>query len=512
VTTTGARLRRAIRRETVGVDVRGALNLVGAVLKYFSLTFLLPAAVALGYGEPPWPFLVAGGLAAAGGLSLERATLGKERIGAREGFLVVALTWVLVALFGSVAFLLAEAPQLDRFVDAFFESMAGFTTTGSSVVTDIPGLPHSVLIWRQFTQWLGGMGIVVLALAILPRLRVGGRQLFESEAPGADIEKLAGSIREAARRLWLLYVGLTAALAAVLAFYAVSGLDDEMTLFDAAAHAFSTLPTGGFSPRAGSVGEFGAVTQWTIVVFMVLAGANFALLLAAFVRRRPGRLLRDEELRLYLTLLAVASAVIAVELLRQGLLEGEAAVRHAVFQVVSIMTTTGFATADYNLWPVLAAVLLVGLMFVGGSAGSTSGSVKAVRHLLIGRVLRRELDHTVHPEVVAPIRLNDRVADERTLRAVIAFVLLYIGLFVGGALLITVDASVEGTSVSAFEAVAAAATTLGNVGPGFGLAGPASSFREFTDFAKAVMIVLMWMGRLEIVPVVVLFTKRYWRA
>jgi trk system potassium uptake protein len=510
--TTAARLRRAFRRETVGVDVGGALNLVGALVRYLGLAFLVPAVVALWYGESPWPFVAAAALAAVSGLALERATAGKERIGVREGFLVVALTWLLVAVFGAVPYLLSGEPQLARPVDAYFESMSGFTTTGSSILDDIPALPRSLLMWRQFTQWLGGMGIIVLALAILPRLRVGGRQLFESEVPGADIERLTFSIRETARRLWGLYVGLSAALVALLAGYGLAGLDDEMTLFDAAAHAFTTMPTGGFSPRAGSVGEFAPVTQWTVIVFMVVAATNFALLFAVFVQRRPGRLLRDDEFRAYLVLLALAVGVLTLELVRGGLLAGEEAFRHAAFQAVSLMTTTGYATADYTRWTALAAVLLIGLMFVGGSAGSTSGSVKIVRHLLIGRILRRELDQTVHPEVVSPIRLNGRAADERTLRAVIAFVLLYLGLFIAGTLALGVDAARAGVPLPPFDAAAAAASALGNVGPAYGFAGPAGSFAPFSDVSKLVMIALMWLGRLEIVTVLVLLTKRYWRA
>jgi trk system potassium uptake protein TrkH len=284
-----------------------------------------------------------------------------------------------------------------------------------------------------------------------------------------------------------------------------------MTFFDAVAHAFTTMPTGGFSPRARSLEEFGAATQWVVIVFMALAGANFAMMYAAFVRRRGRVLLRDEELRLYLGLLALASTVLAVNLAADGIAAGHDAVRHGAFQAASLMTTTGYASTDFVGWPTLAAGLLVGLMFVGGSAASTAGSVKVVRHLLIGRILRRELDQTVHPEIVEPVRLNRAPVDERTVRAVIAFVLLYVGLFVAGAVAIMLDAEIAGPTVTPFEAVAGAATTLGNVGPAFGFAGPMGSFAPFGEVTKVVMILLMWAGRLEIVPVVVLITARYWR-
>ena len=507
-----ARLRRAVRRETVGVDVGGALNLVGAIVKYLSAAFLLPAAVAVAYGERPWPFLLAGGITAAFGVALERLTRGKERIGAREGFLVVALTWLLAAAAGALPYLLSSDPQLSRPLDAYFEAMSGFTTTGASVVTDYEALSRSVAIWRQFTQWLGGIGIIILAIAILPRLRVGGRQLFESEAPGPEVDKLAASIRETARRLWIVYVALTALLVALLTFFGLSGVDRTMDFYEAVAHAFATMPTGGFSTRANSIEAFGVATQWTLVVFMVLAGANFGLMYLALVQRRPRLLARDGELRLYLALLAFASLLLGLELVEAGAFAGEEALRHAVFQTVSIMTTTGFASTNFVEWTPLATAILVALMFVGGSAGSTAGSIKVVRHALIGRILRRELDQTVHPEVVAPVRLDGRVVDERILRAVIAFVLLYVGLFVAGALGLMVDAAFEDTRVSPFDAVAASATALGNVGPGLGFAGPFGSFAPFSDLSKSILIVLMWTGRLEILPVVVIFTRRYWRA
>jgi trk system potassium uptake protein TrkH len=507
-----ARLRRAVRRETVGVDVLAALNLVGALLKYLSAAFLVPVAVALGYGETPWPFVAAGATGAAGGWLLERVTRGKERVGAREGFLVVALTWLGAAALGAIPYVLSGADQISHPVDAYFEAMSGFTTTGATVLTDVPDLSRSMLLWRQFSQWLGGMGIIVLALAVLPRLRVGGRQLFESEAPGPEVEQLATTIRNTARRLWVLYVLLTALMICILAGFAAWGVDENMTVFDAVAHSLTTLPTGGFSTRARGFEEFGAASQWTTTVFMILGGANFALLYAALLQRRGRPLLRDEELRLYVTLLVVASLGLAAILVADDVFESEAALRHAAFQAVSVMTTTGAASADFAAWPFLAAVGLVGLMFIGGCAGSTTGSVKVVRHLFVGRVLRRELDHTVHPELVSPLRHNGIAVDERAVRAVIAFVLLYVGIFAVGALVLMIDADAAGLGLTPFEAIAAAAATLGNVGPAFGFAGPMGSFAEFPDGSKLTMIVLMWIGRLEIIPVVVLFTKGYWRA
>jgi trk system potassium uptake protein len=505
----------AVGRIWIGVDVGAALNLVGALLKYLSLAFLFPVPVALGYSEPWWPYLAAGALTALGGWSLEALTRGKERVGIREGFLVVALTWLLGSTFIAVSYLLSGEEQLSRPLDAFFEAMSGLTTTGSSVVVDVSTLDRSLSLWRQFTQWFGGMGIIVLALAVLPRLRVGGRQLMESEAPGPELEALTASIRDTARRLWLLYVALTALLIVILASFGWTGVDERMGLFNAVAYAFSAMPTGGFGIDVRSVEPYAPASQWVLALFMTIAGANFALLYRSFVRRKPVALARDEEFRLYIGLLLLATAVLTAILWDAGISAGEEALRQAAFQTVSIMTTTGFASTDFAGWVVVApaaAMLIVGLMFPGGSAGSTAGSIKVVRHLVIGRVLKRELDQAMHPEYVAHVRVNRVAVDERTVRAVIAFVLLYVGIFVAGALLLLLDAHRVDLELTPFDALAASATTLGNVGPAFGFAGPMGSFEPFSDVSTAIMTVLMWMGRLEIVPVVALLTRSYWRA
>jgi trk system potassium uptake protein TrkH len=502
-------LRRHVPR--LAVDARGAIGLCGMLLRYLSLSSLFPTVIAVGYHEPPWPFLGAGAIAAATGLALERLGRGATRIGFREGYFVVAVTWLLAAAYGALPYLLSGDAQLSRPMDAAFEAMSGFTTTGASVLTDIDSVDRSLLMWRQFTQWLGGMGIVVLALAILPRLRVGGRQLLESELPGPEVEPLADRIRATARKLWILYVGLTALQAAILTLLGIVGADRRMGWFEAVSAAFATLPTGGFMPDGRSWEDFAAVSQWVAVVFMVVAGANFALTYRALTRRKPGLALRDEEFRLYIALLVGAAAILAVQLSAEGLEDGEAAIRHGAFQAASIMTTTGFASVDFSAWPTLAAMLILLLMFVGGSAGSTGGSIKVVRHLLLGKALRRELRQTVHAEIVLPVRFNSAVVDERTLRAITSFVLLYLGIFVAGAAVIAIDTAIQGPSVQTLDVLAAAATTLGNVGPGFGVSNPMGSFESFSDVSTLTMIGLMWLGRLEVVPIVVLATRHYWR-
>jgi trk system potassium uptake protein TrkH len=506
-----ARARRTRSVQRLAVDITGVLNLVGTLVGFLSPSVLVPSAIAVGYGEPVWPFLAAGALAAAFGFGLARLTAGAHAVGMREGYLVVSLTWLLVALFGALPYLFSGNAQLDRPVDALFESMSGFTTTGSSIVTDVEALPQSLLMWRALTQWLGGMGIIVLVLAVLPRLRVGGRQLLESEMPGPEMATLGERIRQTAQRLWLVYVGITALEALLLATLGWTGIDDRMDLFKAVAHALTTLPSGGFSTEARSIETFSAATQWVVAFFMLVAGTNFALTYRALVRRNPRIYPRDEEFRLYLALVALAAAVLTVELWTEGVLRGEAAVRAGVFQTLTMMTSTGYSSADFNLWPVLALMVLVGLLFIGGSAGSTSGSVKVIRHLLQGKMLRRELRQTVHPEVVGPIRFNGIVVEERTLRAVAGFILLYVGVFIAGALLIALDAARTDLALAPLDVVACVATTLANTGPGLGIAGPLGSFEPFSDLSKLVFIVVMWIGRIEVIPIVVLFTRHYWR-
>jgi trk system potassium uptake protein TrkH len=271
------------------------------------------------------------------------------------------------------------------------------------------------------------------------------------------------------------------------------------------------MPTGGFSTEARSIELYAAPTQWVIVVFMVVAGANFALTYRALVRRRVRTVIRDEELRLYAIFLVIGSALLILVLETEDLAGSASAVRTGVFQAVSVLTTTGYATADFNTWTTLALVTIVALMFVGGSAGSTGGSIKVVRHLVLGRALRRETRLAVHPELVEPLRLNGQTVGERTIRAVIAFVLLYVGVFVVGAGVLALDTAIQGPDVRPIHLIAAAATTLGNVGPALGSAGPEGNFSQFSDVSKGTFVALMWMGRLELLPVLVLFTRSYWR-
>jgi trk system potassium uptake protein TrkH len=504
----------ARRRARLGVDLGAVFDLVGGVLRWVGLAFLAPTLVALFSGEAIWPWL-AGGVAASGtGLLLDRLTHERraDRIGQREGFLVIALVWLLVPVFGALPFVLSGEAQLSTPVDAYFEAMSGFTATGGSVVPSIEELSEATQFWRQLMHWLGGMGIIVLAIAVLPRLRVGGRRLLQSELAGpTEIERFGETIRDTARNLWSLYVGLTLVATLVLASVGWLGLDDAMTPWQAFAHASSAMALGGFSPQGESVAAFAPISQWILVVVMVVAGINFLRLFNVIFKQRAKELLRDEEVRLYGGFLLLATLLLLAELLRSGDYAGEEAVRQSAFQATSIMTTTGFATADYTLWGSLATITLLLLMFVGASAGSTGGSIKIVRHLLLFRIVRRDLAQAAHPRVVVPVRKNGIVVDEQALRSTVLFVLLYLFAFALGSLGLVIDAERTGTELSAFDAIGAAASAIGNVGPAFGDAGPYGSFASYSNLSTAILTALMWLGRVEIVPVAVLLTRSFWR-
>jgi trk system potassium uptake protein len=496
-------------RRRILVDVRAAVNLVALMTTWLSLSLLLPAAVALWYDESLRPFLVPLPIGVGLGLAVERLTRGAPDIGLREGFLVVSLAWLVAAGLGALPYIV-EGGDLHRPVDAYFEAMSGYTTTGATVMSDISSHGRAILFWRSLTQWLGGMGIIVLALAILPRLTPGGRSLMENESPGPEFDKLAPRIADTAKRLWLLYVGITVIGVAGLAVVGYAGLSPGMDLYNAVCHSFTAMATGGFSTEPRSIEPFGAWAQWVLVAIMFAAGMNFALWYRGLFRSRR-HFLRDEEFRLYVVFIVGASAVLAWMLYGDQFSDLEGSIRHAVFQVVATMTTTGYASTDFALWPGLGLYLLVLLMFIGGCAGSTGGAIKVVRFLIIGRAIRREIETASHPQQVRPVRVSGKTADEVVVRAALVFVLLYLLIVLLGVALMLADADRRHLDLGAFEALAAGATTIGNVGPGLGFAGPMGSFAPFSDFSTVVMILLMWIGRLELIPVLVLLTRAYWR-
>ncbi|PSP97290.1 potassium transporter TrkH [Halobacteriales archaeon QS_4_70_19] len=520
---------------SVRVDWRTSLSLVGTVLKYLAVPLGLPLLVGIIYREAIYVFLLTVLFTMVVGTGLERLEPEPD-LGAREGFLMVAGTWLAVAAVGAVPYLLAAhgvpglfaptapASTLANPVNALFESMSGVTTTGATLLGEISldRHSHAVLIWRQLTQWLGGMGIIVLAIAILPELSVGGAQLMDAEAPGVGIEKLTPRIAETARVLWIAYFAFTALEIVLLYGLHLAGMAPNMNAYNAVAHGLTTLPTGGFSPEADSIAAFSAAVQWVIVPFMVVAGTNFALFYAVF-RGNLGKMGEDAEFRGYAGIMAVLTAILGGVLFLGGapplgdlggVVAGdvENSARQAVFQVVSIVTTTGYATSDFAEWSEAGKYLLLFAMFIGGSGGSTGGSIKIIRWLVIIKVVRRELFTTTHPEAIRPIRLAGEVVDEDAVRGVMGFTLLYLVIFAVATVLISLDAARIGYTLDTLESMSAVAATLGNVGPGFGSLGPFGSYLAFPNSSKLLMVFLMWAGRLEILPVLVLLTSGYWRS
>ena len=466
----------------------------GRIVRLFAAGFLAPAAVAAGYGE--WSdvggFLAGGVATAAVGQLLVGVSGGAgDDLRRIEALAVVAGVWLLLAPLCAVPFAWAGLGV----VDALFEAMSGITTTGATVLIDFEAPGRGLFFWRSLAQWLGGMGVIALVVAVLPRLADGVRQLFFTEVPGPAEEKLGPHIRKTAATLWYLYAGLTAAAATSL-FLA------GMPLFDAVCHAMTTLSAGGFSPHPQSIlGYDSAAVEWIVCVFMFLAGANFALQYRA-LSRGPGVLLRDDELRVYAGIVAAAAALLALLLWRvEG---GGAPVRTALFQVLSILTTTGYSSADFALWGDQAKLVLLAMMFIGGCAGSAAGGPKVLRHMLAARFTRVELRRTFHPHGVMPVKLGGRVVPEAVIRSVLVFFVFYVVTFaVCVAVVIELGSDLE-------TAITATAATLGNIGPGFGEVGPLASYAELHPVSKLTLTAAMWIGRLEVVTVLALLRLEVW--
>lgn len=431
-----------------------------------------------------------------GGLSYLFSRGVQKDLGKREGYIIVSLVWVVFSIFGCLPYLFSGA--IPSVTNAFFETMSGFTTTGSSVLNNIEELPHGILFWRSLTQWMGGMGIIVMFLAILPTLGIGGRELFVAEVPGPAPDKLTPRIRETARNLWGLYMLFTLAETIMLYF-------GGMTFFDALNHSLTTMATGGYSTKQASVGFYtSAYLQYVIIFFMFVAGTNFTLSYA-FITGKMTKVFKDQEFRFYAIVVVLFSTMIALGLYAAGNIPGEQAFRDALFTVVSIITTTGYATVDYLLWSPFLGMLVFVLFFVGGSAGSTGGGVKVVRILLLFKNSFYELKRLVHPNAVIPIRYNRHVVDQRTVTNILAFFVFYILIFMISSILMSL------WTPDIYSAFSAVATTLGNIGPGFGEIGPMENFYKLPSLAKWFLSFLMLLGRLELFTVLILFSPSFWK-
>jgi len=498
-------------RRTIRVDWRASLDLVGRVLLYLVGPLAVPLALAVYYGESPIPFVVAIAAAVALGGGLRILGDPETELGPREAFLAVSLIWLLIAAVGAVPFVVAGAGTIGSPLNALFESMSGLTTTGATVLRDFSVHSRSIMMWRQLIQWLGGLGILILATAVLSSLEVGGAQLMQSEQQIDRVDKLTPRISQTARLIWGLYVGATALAAGVFWALGLSGLAPRMDLYNAVAHALTSVATAGFSPEPLSAGAFEPIVQWAMVPFMILGATSFILLYYA-VTGDPMRLLRSDEFHLYLGVLAGLAAVVAgvLAVTAETSFGPEGTVRHAVFNVTSILTTTGYASTDFELWAGGAKFALFLAMFVGGMAGSTTCSIKSLRWLVVIKSLRRNLFTAVRPSAIRPVRVADTPVEEETIKDVYAYILLSVLIFAALAVVIVVDAARVGAGVSEFEAMGAAASTFLNIGPAFGAAGPYGTYEGFASTTKATMVALMWIGRIEIIPVLVLFTKAFW--
>ncbi|MCB2207369.1 MAG: TrkH family potassium uptake protein [Bacteroidetes bacterium] len=481
------------------INYRIVIRVLSFLLLVVSTFMLSGVFVAWYFNELAWPLVFSSLITGAtGGLTwLFLGKRSKKGIGKREGYLIVALSWVVVSLFGSLPYIFSNA--IPSFTNAFFETMSGFTTTGASILTDIEALPKSILYWRALTHWLGGMGIIVLTVAILPFLGIGGMQLLIAEMPGITPDKLHPRIMATAKRLWGIYVLFTLLETLILWI-------GEMNFFDAICHAFATMATGGFSTKNDSITSFSPFTQYVIIVFMILAGTNFTLHYMA-LHRKFDKLWANQEFKVYMGIIVIITILITIGLILFHLSGPiELYFRDALFTVVSILTTTGFVTADYLQWPTSVWIMVFTLMFIGGSAGSTGGGIKISRHLLLVKNSWVELKRAIHPQAVIPVKFNGKSVTQQIIFNVMAFFLLYMMIFATGVVVI---------SFIGFDfqtAIGSVAATLGNIGPGIGGVGPVENYAFFTPFAKWFLSFLMLLGRLELFTVLIVISPAFWKS
>ena len=480
------------------MNYRMVLYILGKVIGVEGFFLLAPAVCGIIYGQSFLPYFLWAASLCAISLLLCFKKPQQTEIHSRDGFISVALCWIVLSLLGAVPFLLTG--EMNSFFDAFFEIVSGFTTTGASVVANVEGLSHASLLWRSLSQWLGGMGVLVFVLAVMPKADMKNARymhLMRAEVPGPTVDKLVPKIAHTARVMYGIYLGLTVVEVVFLLF---GGMD----VFEALTHSFSTASTGGFGIKNTSIGGYSPYIQYVIATFMLLFGINlniFYLLLTGHIFKA----LKSEEFWWYIGIAATAVVVIMLSIF--GQYNGtEGAFRAAYFQVASIMTTSGFSTADFTKWPVLAQAMLVLLMFIGGSTGCTAGGIKVGRVLLLGKNAKREVGYLLHPNLVRSVKVDGRSVAAETIRGTTSFIIVYIIIFVISTLLLIAVESCD--LVTGFTTVT---TAINNVGPGLASVGPASNFAHFTDFSKLLLCAVMLIGRLEIFPILILFSPSSWR-
>jgi trk system potassium uptake protein TrkH len=478
------------------MDIKAVLRVLGALLIFVGASLIFPIAISLYYKDGDFSALLVSFLITitAGGL-LWKFTPRDRELKTREGFAVVTFGWIFLAVFGTLPYLLTDFEI--SFTDAFFETMSGFTTTGATILTDVEALPHGVLFWRSLTHWLGGMGIIVMSLAILPMLGIGGMQLFKAEVPGPSVDKLQPRIQDTAKILWGVYFLLTCIETVLLKL-------GGMSVFDSLCHTFGTMATGGFSTKNAGIGFYqSAYIEYVITVFMILAGTNFAL----HYRVLKGRFRSytdNSEFRFYFGVILFVTSFVFLDLLLRRIYGFSGAFQKAIFQVTSLMTTTGYHSADYEAWPVSSQLILIIVMFFGGCAGSTGGGIKIVRIYLIIKYGFMQFKKLIHPHAVIPIRMGHRPVPMEAISDILGYVLLYFSVLVVASILMSLMGLDLVTSVSTVI------SSLSNIGPGVGTIGPTENFAHIPGAGKWLLSFLMLAGRLEIYTVLVIFTRNFW--
>ena len=477
------------------MNFKTVFRVAGFTLLVEAAAMLLPMGVALYYGEDPSPFWKTIGIMVVLGMLSVFALRGQRKFFAREGFFSVGLIWVLSGVFGALPFWFSG--QFGSYVDCFFETISGFTTTGSTILTVIEGLPLGLLFWRSFTHWLGGMGVLILTTALLPFLGINSTHLIRAESPGPVKSKLVPRASQSSKILYAIYLGLT--IIQVLCLR-IAG----MPLYDSFIHAFGTAGTGGFSNRNLSVGAYGNPTfEIIITIFMILFSLNFALYFLVLTGKIK-QALKSDELRFFLAVTAIATAIISINIAASMPTYADA-VRTAAFQVASVISTTGFATADFNRWPELSRILLVILMFIGACAGSTGGGMKCSRILVILRTIKAQVRSIIHPRAVSVVKLDGAPLSDSTVRTIYTYFATYIIITFASALVVGLDNFSFGTTLTAVI------TCISNVGPGLEAVGPMGNFAAFSPLSKLVLSMCMVIGRLEIFPILVLFSRSAWK-
>jgi len=488
------------------MNIKTILNILSALLTILGLTMLFPAFVSWLYDESDVIFcLQSAGLAVVIGLPIWFMSRKSRKLRNRDGFIIVTFSWIITALAGALPFYISGA--IPNFTDAFFEAMSGVTTTGASILGNqqtlphlqngIESLSHGLLFWRSFLQWIGGMGIILFTIAILPLLGVGGVQLFKAEVPGPVTDKLRPRVRETAKLLWIVYLGITVLETLLLG---IAG----MGWFDAICHAFTTMPTGGFSTKNASIEAYnsGAI-EYIIIIFMIIAGTNFSLHFRALSGNINSHI-TDKEFKVYFSLIFFVTAIIFLRLALHGEISEEN-FRASLFQTVSLVTTTGFSSADYELWPYFVQCVLLCLMFVGGMGGSTGGGMKIIRVFVLFKYMALATQRMLHTKAIIPIRIGNRFISEDVISNTLGFFLFYVSIFIFTTVALTL------MNVNLESAIGAAASAIGNIGPGLADFGPTDNYALLPDFGKWLLTFCMLLGRLEIFTIIVIFSRVFWK-